>query len=454
MTRRRPIVPIARLLLALLLPASLPLAGTACERSSEKAESAPTTAHQTDAAAAEENPEPPPRPTQVEDALVRLEKQIRFREERGAETGGWLHYGYLAHAYLARARLTGSLEDYAAARDALEQGFERADEGSGPYLARAAYHLAVNQVTDVPADLDALENNRAGADAGDASVVALRGDVAFRTGDLDAAAEAYREEERVDIGIGSALRMAKYYLAIGDREESRQWYDRAISRAVDQTGQRALAMLRRGDVDLRTGRPKEALKWYRKAEKLFTGWYLVDARIAEAHLRLGESEQAIERYTEAWRQAAHGQYAAGIATAYEQAGDAEQAEAWHEKATDAFDRDLGILPSVVRPEAVEYFCQTDPARAVELARASFEAAPGHAERVRLARAMLLAGEPHPRAFAILEPTLQSDWVDVELFATAAVALRDSDPERATRLAKRATAFDPDAVLRLEKSLPE
>src|SRR5438128_156394 len=99
-------------------------------------------------------PSPPPvskpshgAPLTYDAALARADQQLAgVRPLAAAHPDEWLQQERLAHAWIARARLTGSFDDFAAAQTALDQGFAHAKPGTGPHLAQATLDVSLHRL--------------------------------------------------------------------------------------------------------------------------------------------------------------------------------------------------------------------------------------------------------------------------------------------------------------------
>ena len=101
----------------------------------------------------------------------------------------WLMHEILASELLARAQLSGSYEDYAAAQRALETAFTVAVKGSGPHMMRASLDFSMHRLAGAESQLAAIDRYAVPPDPGDrAEIAAMRGDIAFYRGRLSGGA--------------------------------------------------------------------------------------------------------------------------------------------------------------------------------------------------------------------------------------------------------------------------
>jgi hypothetical protein len=119
------------------------------------------------------------------EAIARLDAAIADGRARvAAGPDQWLLHEILARNYLAKARLSGSFDDFAAARSALARAFELAPPGSGPHLSQAALDFGMHRLNDSERQLALIDAYAIPPDPVErAEIAAMRGDLAFYRGD-------------------------------------------------------------------------------------------------------------------------------------------------------------------------------------------------------------------------------------------------------------------------------
>jgi hypothetical protein len=96
----------------------------------------------------------------------------------------WLFQERLANAHIARARLTGSFADYAAADAALRRAFALAPKGAGPHQTQAALDMGLHRLQPASDMLDAIDRYAVPVEAEIRTELAgARGDIAFYRGE-------------------------------------------------------------------------------------------------------------------------------------------------------------------------------------------------------------------------------------------------------------------------------
>src|SRR3712207_2118150 len=166
-------------------------------------------------------------PGDYAEALRRADLHAENAVERAERLNdGWLVHDVAARAWLSRARLTGSFEDYARAEAALARGFAQAAPRTGPHMTGAVLAFGMHRLAQAESHLDAILRYAVPPDGGDlAETVAMRGDIAFYRGDYNHAMAAYDRADRIEPGT-SDFRRAVYYSHTGHPDLAEKFYDK------------------------------------------------------------------------------------------------------------------------------------------------------------------------------------------------------------------------------------
>lgn len=268
----------------------------------------------------------PSSPTTYVEALAMLDAEIReARSLAGIEPDdstaparlvSWSDLELLARLCMRRARLSGNVKDWLAARNALDAALALAPEGGGPTLTRAELALALHQLDDAERWLATARRAPLHTAGALERMDAIEAELARGRNDHEGAAQRYGiglpfAPEPPPEGEGApaaeALRAAREGLLhreAGDYDGARAAFDRALARmraGSTPRHQQTLAWLalQRGLVEWETDNPKEALRYYQGAHAAFPDWWLVTEHRAEAHAALGEHREAISLYRQA-----------------------------------------------------------------------------------------------------------------------------------------------------------
>ena len=368
-------------------------------------------------------------------------------QEHLAESHGddWAHLEGLARLYMARAQLTGDHEDYVRAQSARARAFALAAEGAGPVLVRAQLSFTLHRLPNVEADLAAAERAVLLRRGEREMIDSLRADVAFHSGRYEEALAGFRAAHDADPHGGSAFRLALYFWQTGQFPEAERWMQVAEATAEERGRARAWYQLQQGLMDLDRGRYDDAYAHYRRANELFTGWWLVEEHIAEVQALRGHAGEAESRYRDLIERTGNPEFMDALASLISDR-DPEEAARWTRRATEHYDRWLERLPEASYGHALEHFLENGPeARALDLAERNFALRPGGAGAMRLAQARLHNGRCED-ARARVEAVLATVWRHAALHATAArIYARCGTPEQAAEQGRLGEAIHPRAM---------
>ncbi|MCA9698454.1 MAG: tetratricopeptide repeat protein, partial [Myxococcales bacterium] len=232
--------------------------------------------------------------------LADIDEEIGKTEARAeSQPKSWLVLEKVAGLHLARARLSGSYDDYAAAEDALKRAFERAPEGSGPLLTRAALNFSLHRLDRMDADIDIVAGRAVLDDPTRARVEGLRGALAFERGQYDLAKQHLDAALALDRTATGIDRLALWHWRRGEFDQAETLYREAETMMGDEALEsRAWTHLQLGLMDLDRGRHQEAFEHYRDGARILGGWWLIEEHVAEIAALLGHREQSLRLYTE------------------------------------------------------------------------------------------------------------------------------------------------------------
>lgn len=385
-------------------------------------------------------------PRTLAEALARADTGVAAARARvAARPGDWAFYEGLSRSYSTRARLTGSFDDYAAAQAALDRAFTLAPAGAGPHLTQAALHFTLHRLDAAERALDAIDRYAVPPDHLERTeALALRGDIAFYRGDLKAAEAFYRRADALEPGAGTAFRWAVYFTKTGRPETAEGFFDAAVAASRSPTPQfRANVELQKGVLYLERGQWDRALAFFRRADALFPGYYVIEEHIAETLALKGQAAEAEALYAGIIRRTGNPEFMDALAALVEARGDGAAAAAWRSRAAAEWERRLALLPEAAYGHALDhYLAAGDPARALNIARRNHAARPYGDAKVQLAEALLQAGRADA-ARRTIEPVLRSDWDTAQLHGVAArVYAAAGDSRRSAQERARALAINP------------
>jgi len=357
-------------------------------------------------------------------ALARADQVVTGSAElQRAAPGEWLVEERLAHALMARARLTGSWSDYAAAQQALDRGFANAPPGAGPHLTQAALAFAMHRLDAAAASLDAIDHY---AVPPEREVVieakATRGDIAFYRGRYDEARRIYQQVHADPDDPSILLRMANLEARTGQSDAAIALIERC-ERAARLPNAQYLAdlALRRGAIELQRGRWDDASAYFDRAARLFPGWWLAEAHRAQMMALRGREADAIRSFEKIARSGNSPEAMDALASLYRARGDHDRATFWADAARMIWSQRLAMFPEAAYGHAVEHLLAFgDPAQALDLARRDHANRPYGLTATALAWALIATNDPKA-ALAAINPVLQSPWKSAEARLAASQA---------------------------------
>jgi tetratricopeptide (TPR) repeat protein len=189
-----------------------------------------------------------------------------------------------------RAALTGDFNDFRAAERAIEQAFAAQGPTADLLLLRANFNFKLHR-------LDAAESDLRVLDAEIPGVAALRADLAFQRGRYDDARRGYTREVALAGKWDDYARLAWLQSRTGDVAGADRSYAQAEEQiSVKEMRSYAWVELQRGLLSFERGRYEEALAHYRKAERAYSGYWLIEEHVAEVLDKLGKRSEAIALY--------------------------------------------------------------------------------------------------------------------------------------------------------------
>lgn len=336
--------------------------------------------------------------------------------------GDWLVEERLANALIARARLTGSFADYAAAQAALDRAFAAAPKGAGPHPTQLALDFAMHRLDRAEETLDAIDKYAVPDDALRTEATLTRGDLAFYHGDYAGALKSYRSAGASESDPGTLLRMANHLARTGQPDQAIALIDRCEATArLPNAHYLADLALRRGTIELQRGRLDAAGRQFDRAAELFPGWWLASAHRAQMLALSGEYPRAIAAFLAIVQRTPSPEAMDALAALYRASGDRDRSTFWADQARMIWNERLRLFPEASYGHAVEHLLAFgDPATALDLARRDHANRPYGLTATALAWALIANNEPR-RALAVIGPVLRSQWVSAESHLAASQA---------------------------------
>ena len=398
-------------------------------------------------------------PRNFGDALELAQHDVLSGMDRVARApGDWINQEVYARGLMGRARLTGSFDDLATARAALDRGMRDAPRGAGPVLLDAVNLMSLHRQKPVPRDLDLFEGQAVPPGPADLSEsIAIRGDVAFYSGRYAQAMQAYRAAEKLDAGPGAQMRIANWDRKMGRFDAALARLDRALAGPRPPTRQfTATVLLQKGLTELGRGRWDEAAALFDEAEAIFPDHWLTAAYRAQMIAAKGDLPGAERAYAAILKRSTPAmpmpEVMDALAALLRARGDVKGSRSWAARAGAIWDRRMAQLPEAAVGHAVEHeLALGAPARALALARANWRARPYGDSAVLLGLALRANGDP-AGAVRLMQALERTGWRGAPQYVLLSEALamlgraEESEAARADATAINPRAFDPSASL--------
>ncbi len=354
--------------------------------------------------------------------LRELDAQVeaaRVRTRRDQHS--WLALQSLAESYRERALFSGTTIDLTRAESALTQSFTLAGAQAGPFLSRAQLSATLHRYQTIAADLHAATDIIPYDNHQHAAVVSLRAGVAFACGRYTEAFAAYREALAQRRTPMTLFAFADAMAATGDANAAEDLIIDAENLAREEPpATRAWLALQHGVYALDRGQWAQAEAHYSRAQAMLSGWWLIDARVAELTALKGDIDGAIPCYEQLAKRTGKPELMDALAQLLHQQNRPIEAAHWTELAGRAYDDLLAGQPEAAYGHALDHYLALphETARALDLAQRNHALRPGGEASVKLARALLNAGQCE-QARGAIEAVLNSPYDTAVLHATAA-----------------------------------
>jgi tetratricopeptide (TPR) repeat protein len=361
-------------------------------------------------------------PTDYEIELGRIKKDISEIKD-GAKDGALSapidieKATRYVHRVYQRALLTGSYADLNAAQAAIDRAIREIGPLANLYLLQANLDFRLHRVEKSKRNIAALSRF-----AGNAQIVAMKAGIAFQVGEYETAKSGYRKAIEKNPTWDNLARLAYWESKFGDPELADGLYRQAEEEiSAKEMRSYAWVELERGLLDFNRGRYEKAMAHYRKADKAYSGYWMVEERMAELLGAERKFDAAAALYRKVIAKAPRPEFHQALGDLYRFMGKENEAKPWHDLALAAY------LESAGRGEVHYYHhlagfyadVRQDGAEAVKWARKDTELRPNFMTQDGLAWALYRNGQ-FSAALDAMEKTLSSGVKDSHLFFHAAM----------------------------------
>jgi tetratricopeptide (TPR) repeat protein len=346
----------------------------------------------------------------------------------------------LAYLQYQRASLTGNLDELGVAEHTLDHAIEHLGRDGDLYFLKANIHFKIHLLDDVEQDLNAstdlLESPQGRA---------LKADLDFQQGRYDAAKSGYEtliEDERT---WDALARLAYFHFKMGDFERADHLYDEAVDElTAKEMRHYSWVELQRGVVDLTQGHYVKAREHYQRADRAYSGHWMVQEHFAELLGAEGKNDEAEAMYKRVIARVPRPDFQQALGELYLSTGKTKEANDYLKRAETAF------LESAQRGEVHYYHHLADlyadvfenGAEAVKWAQKDLELRRNFSTLAAMASALYRAGE-FAGALELMNESLASGVQDARLFRLAGLIHKAFSPNgKADRYLQMAVAINP------------
>ena len=295
---------------------------------------------------------------------------------------------------MGRFRLTGSYADLAAAQAALDQVKKSTTINTGPMLTDAIFAATSHKLPRLKQRLNDLDKVVVPLQPDKAETIALQGDLDFYSGRYEAALKSYQASAVISDGPGIAFRLGRYHQRTGQSDAALDYFASAANKTKQKSPMFLSSVwLQVGTVELERGNWEEAERYFRKADKIFPGYWLNQAHLAQMRAVRGDISGAIAVYENIANQSGSPETMDALAALYRVQGNAAQSRYWSSKSAAIWSQRLNLLPEAAYGHAFDHqILFGSPQVALDLARRNFAARPYGDSAVLLASAFLANGD--------------------------------------------------------------
>jgi tetratricopeptide (TPR) repeat protein len=347
----------------------------------------------------------------IEREIAALNNKPSRRPGDGEKTPG------LVYLYYLMSSLTGNPDHFRMTGIEIDKTIRTTGPSEELYLARANLNVKRHRLQEARADLEMLPDWPERP-----SIRALKADIDLQAGQYEKARQAYESVIQHDRSWDNLARLAYLRSITGDISGAEALYVEAQEEiTAKEMRSYAWLELQRGMLDLNHGRQEEALAHYRRADRAYSGYWLVEEYLAEALGAQRKYDDAVTVFEQVISSAPRPEVYQALGDLYVCMGKPDQAKSWHDRALEAY------LESVRHGEVLYFHhlatfyadVREDGAEAIKWARKDLALRHNFATRDTLAWALYRNGQ-YAEALVQINEALTSGVKEARLFFHAAM----------------------------------
>jgi tetratricopeptide (TPR) repeat protein len=344
-------------------------------------------------------------------ALARVNNAVEGKRAlTEANADDWLPAESYARALMARFRLTAEPDDFAEADRQLTRAINLAPWPAGPSMTRASVSLTMHDLPGAEAAL-ARFDAQVIPGPGDEQMEArsLRCEIAFERGQLAKARQLCSTGGQPGLG----LRQANIAAKTGDAATAARLIEGQLRKKSLPPSSVAMLALQRASLALVTGDWQASRRWAEAADRVFPGYWLSRAYLAQQEALEGRPEVARQRYL-ALAGTGNPDVLDALARLALASGNRAEEAQWAQKAGAEWRRRAAMLPLAYAAHRSEHeLFYGDPQLAVTLGAGDHARRPFPAAIVHYAQALVRTGQM-AQALAVVRQGEQRGFLTAEM----------------------------------------
>lgn len=351
-------------------------------------------------------------PSDYESELTELNQSIQqLREASDAETATAAEINRLIYLLYRRASLTSDFDHFKIVEAAINEALKTFGPSEQLYLFMADLNLKLHRLEEAEAALESL----ARLNSEHPQIEVLKADIALQRGRYEKAEKAYQAIVAKWPSWDNLSRMAYYKANTHQPAEADRIYALAADKlTAKQMQQFAWVTLQRGILNLEYRQYPQALEYYRQADQVYSGYWLIQEHIAEVLDRLGNTGDAIEVYRHVVKNTQKPEFIGALALLLDERNP-EEAKRLHEKAQLQFQKQYQLYPEAALGHYVKYLLEKEPLdpKLLNYAKQNYGNRPNAESKILLAKAFLRTGN-RGAATKLMEEVMQTPWWTPEI----------------------------------------
>jgi tetratricopeptide (TPR) repeat protein len=319
--------------------------------------------------------------------------------------------GKVAYLLYTRASLTTDFDDFKRAERAIDAAVENGEALDELLFLRANFNLKMHRLKLVRDDLETLRPLGESA-----QFTALEADVDLQEGLYETAIRGYRRAVEQDPTWDNIARVAYYTGKTGDPQGADRLYAEAQNEiSAKELRSYAWVELQRGVLKFDNGDYAGALTNYRRADRAYSGYWLIQEHIAEALNHLGRTQESLAVYDRVIRDTGNPEFINAKAAIVAK-HDPATARALYKQTARLYEKRFAVYPEAAIGHAITDLINnidTDP-RLLTLAQRNVDLRPNAEAKLLLAKAYLKSGDNARAHLTLTDVVTNTPWRTPEL----------------------------------------